>query len=46
MVFWLPTLIQSWGVKDLLLIGIYSAIPNAVGVVGMILIGAQFRQAS
>lgn len=22
MVFWLPTLIQSWGVKDLLLIGI------------------------
>ena len=39
MVFWLPTLIQSWGVKDLLLIGIYSAIPNAVGVVGMILIG-------
>jgi len=39
MVFWLPTLIQSWGVKDLLLIGIYSAIPNAIGVVGMILIG-------
>jgi nitrate/nitrite transporter NarK len=39
MVFWLPTLIQSWGVKDLLLIGIYSAIPNAVGVIGMILIG-------
>src|SRR6187200_858774 len=39
MVFWLPTLIQSWGVKDLLLIGIYSAIPNAFGVIGMILIG-------
>ena len=39
MVFWLPTLIQSWGVKDLLMIGIYAAIPNAVGVVGMILIG-------
>jgi D-galactonate transporter len=39
MVFWLPTLIQSWGVKDLLLIGIYAAIPNAVGVIGMILIG-------
>ena len=39
MVFWLPTLIQSWGVKDLLLIGIYSAIPNAIGIVGMILIG-------
>ena len=39
MVFWLPTLIQSWGVKDLLLIGIYAAIPNAAGVIGMILIG-------
>jgi sugar phosphate permease len=39
MVFWLPTLIQSWGVKDLMLVGIYSAIPNAIGVVGMVLIG-------
>ena len=39
MVFWLPTLIQSWGVKDMLMIGIYAAIPNAVGVAGMILIG-------
>ncbi len=39
MVFWLPTLIQSWGVKDLMPIGIYAAIPNAVGVIGMILIG-------
>ena len=39
MVFWMPTLIQSWGVKDLFLIGIYAAIPNAVGVIGMILIG-------
>jgi sugar phosphate permease len=39
MVFWVPTLIQSWGVKDLLLVGIYASIPNAVGIVGMILIG-------
>lgn len=39
MVFWMPTLVQSWGVKDLFLIGIYTAIPNAAGVVGMILIG-------
>lgn len=39
MVFWLPTLIQSWGVKDLLLVGVYAAIPNAFGVIGMILIG-------
>lgn len=39
MVFWLPTLIHSWGVKDLFLVGIYSGIPNAAGVIGMILIG-------
>ena len=39
LVFWMPTLIQSWGVKDLLLVGIYAAIPNAFGVIGMILIG-------
>jgi sugar phosphate permease len=39
MVFWMPTLIQSWGVKDLFLVGIYAAIPNAAGVIGMILIG-------
>src|SRR5258706_5306745 len=39
MVFWLPTLIHSWGVKDLFLVGIYAGIPNAAGVVGMILIG-------
>ena len=38
-VFWLPTLIQSWGVKDVLMVGILAAIPNAVGVAGMILIG-------
>jgi sugar phosphate permease len=38
-VFWKPTLIQSWGVKDLFLVGIYAAIPSAVGVFGMILIG-------
>ena len=39
MVFWLPTLIKSWGISDLFMIGIYAAIPNAVGVVGMVLIG-------
>ena len=39
MVFWVPTLIQSWGVKDLLLVGIYASIPNAVGIIGMILMG-------
>jgi nitrate/nitrite transporter NarK len=39
LVFWMPTLIQSWGVKDLFLVGIFAAIPNALGVVGMILMG-------
>jgi sugar phosphate permease len=39
LVFWLPTLIHSWGVKDLFLVGIYAGIPNAAGVIGMILIG-------
>ena len=39
LVFWMPTLIQSWGVKDLFLVGIYAAIPNVFGVIGMILIG-------
>jgi MFS family permease len=39
MVFWVPTLIQSWGVKDLFKVGLLAAIPNAVGAVGMVLIG-------
>lgn len=39
MVFWMPTLIKSWGISDLFMIGIYGAIPNAMGVVGMIWLG-------
>ena len=39
MVFWIPTLVQSWGVKDLFLIGVYSGIPNIAGAIGMIMIG-------
>ena len=39
MVFWLPTLIKSWGIADLFLIGIYAAIPNIFGIIGMVLIG-------
>jgi MFS family permease len=39
MVFWLPTLIKSWGIKDLFMIGIYSAIPSLFGVVAMVYIG-------
>ena len=39
MIFWVPTLIKSWGVADLLQIGLYSALPSLIGVFGMILIG-------
>jgi D-galactonate transporter len=39
LVFWVPTLIKSWGVTDLFKIGVYAAIPNIFGVIGMILIG-------
>jgi D-galactonate transporter len=39
MIFWVPTLIKSWGVADLMQIGLYSALPSLVGVFGMILIG-------
>jgi MFS family permease len=38
-VFWLPTLIKSWGIKDLFMIGIYAAIPSLFGVVAMVVIG-------
>ena len=39
MVFWLPTLIKSWGITDLFMIGIYAAIPSLFGVVTMVYIG-------
>ena len=39
MVFWAPTLIKSWGIADLFMVGVYAAIPNACGVIGMVLIG-------
>ena len=39
MVFWIPTLIKSWGIQDLFLIGLYGAVPSLFGVVGMVLVG-------
>jgi MFS family permease len=39
MVFWMPTLIHGWGVKDLFLVGVYQGISNAAGIIGMVLIG-------
>lgn len=38
LVFWVPSLIHSWGVDDPLLIGFYAAVPNVVGMIGMLLI--------
>jgi D-galactonate transporter len=36
--FWLPTLIRGFGVKDLLSVGLYSAIPYGIGAIGIVLI--------
>jgi D-galactonate transporter len=37
--FWLPTIIKATGVKDALNIGLLSAIPYAVSVIAMVLVG-------
>lgn len=37
--FWLPTILKGAGVADVFSIGLYSAIPYAVGALGMVLIG-------
>lgn len=39
LVFWMPTLIKGWGITDYVLIGLYAAVPQIIGVIGMILIG-------
>ncbi|MES2069328.1 MAG: MFS transporter [Pseudomonadota bacterium] len=36
--FWMPLMIRDFGVKDVVLISLYTAIPNAIGAVGVILI--------
>src|SRR5574337_835490 len=38
-VFWTPTLIRSWGVKDLFLLGSLTAIPAVTGIISMVLFG-------
>ena len=38
MVFWVPTLIKSWGVADMATIGLLSGIPSIAGVLGIILV--------
>ena len=39
MVFWTPTLIKSWGIADLFVIGLLSAIGPVFAIIGMVLIG-------
>ncbi|MDN5851498.1 MAG: MFS transporter [Actinomycetia bacterium] len=39
MLFWAPTLIQSWGVEDLFMVGVLGAIPAILSAIGMVLIG-------
>lgn len=39
MIFWVPSLVKSWGISDLFLVGIFTAIPNICGIVGMLMIG-------
>ena len=39
MVFWIPSLVKSWGVADLFLLGVLTAIPALTALVVMLLIG-------
>lgn len=37
--FWLPQMIKSTGIKNAFYIGLLTAIPNAISIVGMLLVG-------
>jgi D-galactonate transporter len=39
LVFFMPTLIKSWGIPDVFMVGLLSAIPAVVGAVGMVFVG-------
>lgn len=39
MLFWAPSLIHSWGVEDLFLVGLLGALPALLSVVGIVLFG-------
>jgi len=39
MVFWIPSLIKSWGVGDLFLVGLLATLPQIAGIIGTILMG-------
>lgn len=37
LLFWVPTLIRTWGVTDLFQLGLLKAVPSIIGMVGMVL---------
>jgi MFS family permease len=39
MVFWIPSLIKSWGVADLFHVGLLATLPQIAGIIGTILMG-------
>jgi len=39
LVFFMPTLIKSWGIADVFTVGLLSAIPAVVGAIGMVFVG-------
>ena len=39
MVFWIPSLIKSWGVADLFQVGLLATLPQIAGIIGTILMG-------
>src|SRR6201982_4327984 len=39
MVFWIPSLIKSWGVADLFHVGLLATLPQIAGIIGTILTG-------
>ena len=36
--FWMPLMIRDFGVKDVMMVSLYSVIPNAIGAVGVLLV--------
>jgi D-galactonate transporter len=39
MVFWIPSLIKSWGVADLLHVGLLATLPQIAGIIGTVVTG-------
>ena len=44
MVFWIPSLIKSWGVADLFHVGLIATLPQIAGIIGTILMGRHSDQ--